>query len=313
MRVLFATDGSESSNAALAMLEALADREAIDLTVLSVSPFKAEGAGQPLIPPQMLSDVRDRHYTVANEATRRLEEAKFQVTTRVDEGNTKKRIVEIAESDDFDLVLVGAGEHSWLDKLLLGSTSRYVLHRSSASVLVVHEMRRRTEPVRVLVASDGSPAAEAAAERLRQFADPSKCAVTVLSVAQTAAEVLPPISQPEGDLEGASQVQNYLTEEARRSEEAARSVTQAEAARFRAEGFRVEEELAVGGPTSRVILDEAHREGYDLVVVGSSGLNPVEETVLGSTGDAVARNTRAALVGRPASSQTEDVSGDSEL
>ncbi|MBW3591516.1 MAG: universal stress protein [Actinobacteria bacterium] len=313
MRVLFATDGSESSNAALAMLEVVADREAIDLTVLSVSPFKAQGAGQPLVPPQMLSDVRDRHYTVANEATRRLEDAKFQVTARVDEGNTKKRIVEIAESDDFDLVLVGAGEHSWFDKLLLGSTSRYVLHRTSASVLVVHELRRRAEPVRVLVASDGSPAAEAAAERLRQFADPSQCVVTVLSVAQTAAEVLPPISRPEGDLEGASQVQNYLAEEALRSEEAARSVAQAEAARFRAEGFRVEEELAVGGPTSRVILDEAHREGYDLVVVGSSGLNPVEEAVLGSTGDAVARNTRAALVGRPAPSQVEDGSGASEL
>lgn len=313
MRVLFATDGSESSNAALAMLEALADREAIDLTVMSVSPFKAEGAGQPLIPPQMLSDVRDRHYTVASEATRRLEDAKFEVTTRVDEGNTKKRIAEIADSDEFDLVLVGAGEHSWLDKLLLGSTSRYVLHKSNSSVMVVHEARRRSEPVRVLVASDGSPAAKAAAERLRQFADPSRCAVTVLSVAQTAAEVLPPITQPEGDLEGASQVQNYLAEEARRSEEAARSVAQAEAARFCAEGFRVEEELAVGGPTSRVILDEAHRGGYDLVVVGSSGLNPVEETVLGSTGDAVARNTRAALVGRPASSQIEAGSGGSEL
>lgn len=38
MRVLFAIHGSESSNAALTMLEGLGDRDAIDLTVMSISP-----------------------------------------------------------------------------------------------------------------------------------------------------------------------------------------------------------------------------------------------------------------------------------
>lgn len=298
MRVLFATDGSESSNAALTMLEGLGDKDEIDVTVMSISPFRRERAGQPRIPPKMRSDVWEHVHRTADRATRRLQDAKFNVITRIEEGEARHRIVEAATSDDLDLVVVGAGEHSWLDRLLLGSTSRYVLHRSEASVMVVHEMRGQALPVRVLVASDGSPAAAAAADQLRRFADSGKCVVTVLSVAEPAAQLLPPMPQAVGDVESGAEVQDYLAGEAVRGEEAARDVTQTEAARFRAEGFRVDEELAVGGPASQVILEEAHRGGADLVVVGASGISPVGAAALGSTADAIARNTRAALVGR---------------
>lgn len=302
MQVLFATDGTESSNTASAMLEALGDRETIDVTVLSVSPFKEKGAGSPLVPPEMMSDVQDHVRNVVDAATSRLQDAKFKVTGRVEEGDSKKRIVESAASGEFDLVVVGAGQHSWFGKLLMGSTSMHVLQQSPASVLVVHEMRRRPEPVRVLVASDGSEVAQGAAEQLRQLADSTKCEVTVLSVADTASQLLPPISQPGGDLEGASRVQGYLADEVKQSEDAARSVTEAEAAKFRAAGFSVDEELAVGGPAGRAILEESQEQGYDLVVVGYSGQGGLGASVLGSVADAVARNTRAALVGREAGS-----------
>jgi len=56
---------------------------------------------------------------------------------RISYGNDEKRIVEIAEKQNFDLIVIGSRGMGSAKELFLGSTSNYVLHKSKKPVLIV--------------------------------------------------------------------------------------------------------------------------------------------------------------------------------
>ena len=56
---------------------------------------------------------------------------------RVSYGDDGKRIVEVAEKQNFDLIVIGSRGMGAAKELFLGSTSNYVLHKSKKLVLIV--------------------------------------------------------------------------------------------------------------------------------------------------------------------------------
>lgn len=56
---------------------------------------------------------------------------------RVSYGDEDKRIVDIAEKKDFDLIVIGSRGMGAAKEIFLGSTSNYVLHKSKKPVLIV--------------------------------------------------------------------------------------------------------------------------------------------------------------------------------
>ena len=56
---------------------------------------------------------------------------------RVTYGDDGKRIVEVAEKQNFDLIVIGSRGMGSAKELFLGSTSNYVLHKSKKPVLIV--------------------------------------------------------------------------------------------------------------------------------------------------------------------------------
>ena len=56
---------------------------------------------------------------------------------RVTYGDDGKRIVEVAEKQNFDLIVIGSRGMGAAKELFLGSTSNYVLHKSKKPVLIV--------------------------------------------------------------------------------------------------------------------------------------------------------------------------------
>ena len=56
---------------------------------------------------------------------------------RVSYGDDAKRIVEIAERKNFDLIVIGSRGMGAAKEVFLGSTSNFVLHKSKKPVLVV--------------------------------------------------------------------------------------------------------------------------------------------------------------------------------
>ena len=52
-------------------------------------------------------------------------------------GDSERRIVEIANKKDFDLIVIGSRGMGATKEIFLGSTSNYVLHKSKKPVLIV--------------------------------------------------------------------------------------------------------------------------------------------------------------------------------
>ncbi len=56
---------------------------------------------------------------------------------RVSFGDNGKRIVEVADRQNFDLIVIGSRGMGAAKEIFLGSTSNYVLHKSKKPVLIV--------------------------------------------------------------------------------------------------------------------------------------------------------------------------------
>ena len=289
MKILFAADGSETSGAAAKLLMALAKPSDIEVTVLSVADNVPMFPETYVLAPEMADRVRAASQAVVDRTVAGFEKQGFTAQGEVVEGLPGRSIVEMAEKGIFDLVVVGAGSHSWPGHLLLGSVSTCVLHNSPASVLVVHEPPRTEDKLRVLVATDGSGAAGAAVSDFTSLVDPSRCEVTVLSVAKIPYTMAGGYPYPSMVGFDPSLIDDY--------EEKAKEKADRMGEVLRRAGFRTETAATDGSP-HHLILQEADKGGFDLVVVGSRGHGPVLRGILGSVSDAVARHAQATLVGR---------------
>jgi len=293
MKVLYATDGSQSAFDAKSVLIKLFRRDGLRVSAATVTHSGSLDPGHVILELDPIAERRgDSHEIVAAAATE-LDAAGFTTSTVVLEGSPGRELVRMA-GDRYSLVVLGAGSHSWLGNRLLGSVSTYVLHEAPCSVLLVHEATTGDVPGRVVVGVDGSNTSEETVRMLARVLDPKRCEVEVLSVVQYRVPAPAPalVGPALGavDPEIASRVDADLVE---RSD----GYVDAAAGTFRDAGFRTTTRVEHGGAAT-VLLDEARRSKSDLVAVGSRGLGPIRRAFLGSVSDQVARLAPATLVGR---------------
>ena len=135
-RLLLATDLSEASSAATETAFDLARR--LDGSVLVVSVIDP---GSLRLPggrfTARVDQVRDRREQLARELVERGRRDGVPVSVLVWEGDPGDRIVEAAEAEDADLVLVGSHGRGAVGRLLLGSVSEHVVRNAPCPVLVV--------------------------------------------------------------------------------------------------------------------------------------------------------------------------------
>jgi nucleotide-binding universal stress UspA family protein len=212
------------------------------------------------------------------------------VTTSTPSGHPGSETVHRAAADGADLIVVGAGNHRWLERVLLGSVSTRVLHTADTSVMVVHAPPASLAPAQILLAVDGSHGATTARRAILALLDPSAVRVTVEAVA---AYAFPSFTGP-----GVGYATGGFTPaiEAELTAEAEREATTA-AAWLRDAGFDASAVWEMG-PAAATLLTRAAAMPAALVVVGSRGLGPVDRAVLGSVSDELARQAGATLVAR---------------
>jgi nucleotide-binding universal stress UspA family protein len=150
MKILVAYDGSDPSKHALDEGVNLAKLTDSELTILSVVPrvmmpvFPDEGLGAaPLTAAQEMTEIKE---TMKEFYAKSLDEAgkdiaenypELKVKTKLLEGRPSSTIVEQAENDDIDIIVIGSRGIGGITGWILGSTSRRVVESCTVPILVV--------------------------------------------------------------------------------------------------------------------------------------------------------------------------------
>lgn len=136
-KILVAVDGSTASQHAAAMATDLAKSLSAQLTLVHVvAPVVVPGAEMPFAPLAEIQEAEmQRGAKLVDDAAKAVGLA--GVTTRNLFGSPAERIVDLAEEEGFDLVVVGSKGRGAVARLLLGSVADRVVHISKRPVLVV--------------------------------------------------------------------------------------------------------------------------------------------------------------------------------
>jgi nucleotide-binding universal stress UspA family protein len=141
-KVLVAVDGSEPSLHALNQAVHLASLSGAKLLIISVvppaSPLAYMGPA-PLYIDQYYGAARESHQRVLNDSRKKVENKhpEMEVETRLEEGRPAEVIVEIAEEEDVDLIVMGSQGMGGITGWVLGSTSRSVVDSCTKPILIV--------------------------------------------------------------------------------------------------------------------------------------------------------------------------------
>jgi nucleotide-binding universal stress UspA family protein len=135
--VIWATDGSESADRALAHAKALLAEGGGQLNVVYCEEFTLPGKGGGRYPVHANEDeVQEKIQRQVAELSTNGTKATLQ-TTRSQVGNAAHAIAEFAKQDHADVIVVGTRGRTPLTGLLLGGVTQRLLHIAPCPVLAV--------------------------------------------------------------------------------------------------------------------------------------------------------------------------------
>ena len=153
-KILVAFDGSEPSRNALDHAVNIAVMWKAELTILSVVPrvmmpvFPDEGFGTaPISTARDMTDYQDKMREIYARSLKEVEDdvkeafPDLKVSSRLLEGRPSSTVVEEAEKDGIDLIVIGSRGLGGITGWILGSTSRRVVESCTRPVLVVKTPR----------------------------------------------------------------------------------------------------------------------------------------------------------------------------
>ena len=134
--LLLATDGSEATRRATEHAVELADSLEATLHIVSVSedgPHSTENRDQ------LRSDPEGEAVQAAEEAEETAAGRGLEVTTTVRHGVPQEEIVEIAETESIDMIVVGTHGRTGLDHVITGSVAEEIVRHAPVPVVTVRE------------------------------------------------------------------------------------------------------------------------------------------------------------------------------
>lgn len=161
MRVLLATDRSESSDAAVEFLQHLRFTKPMQLNVLSSVPVTAS-VGFSGLPPVVQAVMQEEEASLREHlaaVSRQFQSLSESTIDTLVVGPPGYEIRSEAEQWNADLIVMGAVGKSTMERVVLGSVSDFVATHTASSVLVVRPPKPEAEsdpPRKIMVALDGS-------------------------------------------------------------------------------------------------------------------------------------------------------------
>jgi len=134
-KILVAIDGSTSAKRAFEWSIYLAGKCDSRLEVLHVVP--CEFGGDSVNTFDLVEELKDKGKKILEQCKKVA--VKKNISTKIfsDLGDPAKIIIELAKSNDYDLIVMGSRGRSAFKELLLGSVTQKVIHHAKCPVMVV--------------------------------------------------------------------------------------------------------------------------------------------------------------------------------
>lgn len=206
-------------------------------------------------------------------------------------GDPKKLILERAKESKPDLIIVGSHRVAPLADLFLGNVASHTLRHSECSVAIIRpRLDGEDEARRILLATDGSADAEAAARFIAARPWPEGTIVRVLSVVEVILPTMHALFEP--PFVHSDEVHKLREQALLRAQNAVAKA----ASIITAAGLEVSESVSILlDGTKDVILKDAKQWGADRIVVGGHGHSAMERLVMGSVSEAIASQAHCSV------------------
>ena len=89
--------------------------------------------------PELLEQQRHRQEAVLERAERQLRAAGFPTERRIVEGDAREAVLEVAQQERTDVIVVGSRGRAGTTRCMLGSVSSHIVAHAPCSVLVVRQ------------------------------------------------------------------------------------------------------------------------------------------------------------------------------
>ncbi|WP_336034726.1 universal stress protein [Halobacterium yunchengense] len=272
--MLFPTDGSDGADAALDFVLDVAAAHGSTVHVVSVADTSRSAVEQQS---DVVGVLEDNARRVVKAAARRARDRGVAVETAVERGDPHRVVCDYAVSAGVDVVVMPTRGRRGLERFLLGSTTERVVRRSDVPVLTVQPDDGADYPFEtVLVATDGSGCADAAAERGVAVADAEDAALHLVSVVDMASL-------------GADMRSDVAVSSLEERAEAVLDECAADASDAGVEPAATE--VVFGTSIHRAILQYVEDNDVDLLVVGTHGRTGFDRYVLGSVAEYLVRTS----------------------
>lgn len=267
--ILLPTDGSDAAERALAAVVPLAARVDATIHVLHVYDL-----GE--IPPAWRDEAGEQLASHGQELVSRLaaEAGDTDTTTAVVDttGPIHESIIGYADDHDIDLIAMGARNLSGIRRFAIGSVTRRTLRLGDHPILAVGEDAEvGGVPSTVLLATDGSSAAAAAADHALELCAAFDAGLHVVNVVD--------VTGPWSTMESSDLLLAF--------EAAGKEAVDAVIERAEAGGIRSVQSSVLSGRPAEAIVEYAADRGVTLIVMGTHGRTGFERAIIGSVAEGV--------------------------
>ncbi|EKE03207.1 MAG: universal stress protein [uncultured bacterium] len=201
------------------------------------------------------------------------------------EGSAADNILDVAEKERYDLIVVGSHNKHATQRFFLGSVSYKISRLSKVSVLVIKPTDKsnveKNENYSVLFATDSSDYSEYASNNLGKFIDKKRAIVNVLNVLPPIQEIIPTDAYIYTDI-------TRIMEE---SELVSKEIVRETAINIARQGVNIDKKYHVTGNTASSIIKEAEKNLAKLIIMGAHGKTHIPDWLMGSVSTKVYENS----------------------
>jgi nucleotide-binding universal stress UspA family protein len=288
-KVLIPLDGSSLAERTLNQMQRLLSPATTEVVLVSVvEPWRYSVVDREFPSPDLLTQIHlDAEHYLESQCVR-LQQAGYQVSTRVHVGDPAQVILDVCQETGADLIAMSTHGRSGFVRWALGSVAERVIQGATTPLLLVREATPLPDHAvqRILVPLDGSLLAEQALPHAERLAKTFAASITLLQVTQRLDEGSQRIL-----FESEAEAERVLAEWRAKSIGYLERVAQP----LQASGLNVEVAACFGDP-DKAICEYADGHGIDLIVMSTHGRSGLSRWLYGSVTNKVLRGTNRLLL-----------------